>query len=65
MKEERTEGILLLLPLLGTIEIGRLGMVVLGDIAPWTINVGTPSQVVGKRRSDVILAHALELGFPG
>jgi acetyltransferase-like isoleucine patch superfamily enzyme len=38
--------------------------VVREDIAPWTINVGAPTRVVGTRRSDVILAHALELGFP-
>jgi acetyltransferase-like isoleucine patch superfamily enzyme len=37
--------------------------VVLEDVAPWTINVGAPSRAVGTRRSDVILAHALQLGF--
>jgi acetyltransferase-like isoleucine patch superfamily enzyme len=35
------------------------------DIAPWTINVGPPTRVVGERQSDVILAHAAALGFPG
>jgi galactoside O-acetyltransferase len=38
--------------------------VVREDIAPWTINVGAPTRVVGTRRSDVILTHARELGFP-
>ncbi len=38
--------------------------VVREDIAPWTINVGAPTRVVGTRPSDVILAHALQLGFP-
>jgi acetyltransferase-like isoleucine patch superfamily enzyme len=38
--------------------------VVREDVAPWTINVGAPARAVGARRSDVILAHALELGFP-
>jgi len=42
------------------------GSVVREDIAPWTINVGAPTRVVGMRPSDVILAHALELGIgPG
>jgi acetyltransferase-like isoleucine patch superfamily enzyme len=40
------------------------GSVVRDDIEPWTINVGAPTRVVGDRKSDVILAHALELGFP-
>jgi len=40
------------------------GSVVREDIPPWTINVGAPTRVVGTRRSDVMLAHALELGFP-
>jgi acetyltransferase-like isoleucine patch superfamily enzyme len=35
------------------------------DIAPWTINVGAPTRLVGERQSDVILAHAAALGFPG
>jgi acetyltransferase-like isoleucine patch superfamily enzyme len=39
------------------------GSVVLDDIAPWTVNVGAPTRVVGSRRSDVILGHARELGF--
>jgi len=38
--------------------------VVRENIMPWTINVGAPTRVVGTRRSDVVLAHALELGFP-
>jgi acetyltransferase-like isoleucine patch superfamily enzyme len=38
--------------------------VVREDIAPWTINVGAPTRVVGTRPSNMILAHALELGFP-
>jgi galactoside O-acetyltransferase len=40
------------------------GALVREDVAPWTVNVGTPTRVVGKRRSDVILAHAAALGFP-
>lgn len=39
------------------------GSVVLEDIAPWTINVGSPTRIVGKRRSEVILASARKLGF--
>ena len=39
------------------------GSVVLEDIAPWTVNVGAPTRVVGTRRSELILAHARELGF--
>jgi acetyltransferase-like isoleucine patch superfamily enzyme len=35
------------------------------DIEPWTINVGSPTRVVGTRPSKVILAHALKLGFSG
>jgi acetyltransferase-like isoleucine patch superfamily enzyme len=38
--------------------------VVREDIAPWTINVGTPTRVAGNRPSDVILAHARALGVP-
>jgi acetyltransferase-like isoleucine patch superfamily enzyme len=38
--------------------------VVREDIAPWTINVGAPTRVVGTRRSEVILAHAAKLGLP-
>jgi galactoside O-acetyltransferase len=38
--------------------------VVREDIAPWTINVGAPTRVVGSRPSHVILEHAFELGFP-
>jgi acetyltransferase-like isoleucine patch superfamily enzyme len=38
--------------------------VVRENIEPWTVNVGTPTRVVGERRSDVILAHAAALGFP-
>lgn len=41
------------------------GSVVRENVAPWTINVGAPTRVVGTRPSDVILAHALELGFAG
>jgi galactoside O-acetyltransferase len=37
--------------------------VVREDIEPWTINVGAPARVVGERPSEVILAHARELGF--
>jgi galactoside O-acetyltransferase len=39
------------------------GSVVRHDIGPWTINVGAPTRVVGTRRSDLILAHAVELGY--
>jgi galactoside O-acetyltransferase len=39
--------------------------VVRENIEPWTINVGTPTRVVGTRPSEVILAHALKLGFSG
>jgi acetyltransferase-like isoleucine patch superfamily enzyme len=39
------------------------GSVVLSDLAPWTVNVGAPSRVVGDRPSQTILAHARELGF--
>jgi acetyltransferase-like isoleucine patch superfamily enzyme len=39
------------------------GSVVLEDIDPWTINVGSPTRVIGKRRSDTILTYARELGF--
>jgi len=35
------------------------------NLAPWTINVGVPTRVVGERRSEVILAHAAALGLPG
>ena len=41
------------------------GSVVREDIAPWTINVGAPTRVVGMRPSAVILDHARNLGFPG
>jgi acetyltransferase-like isoleucine patch superfamily enzyme len=34
------------------------------DIAPWTVNVGTPTREAGTRPSEVILEHARELGFP-
>jgi acetyltransferase-like isoleucine patch superfamily enzyme len=49
---------------IGTGAVIGAGSVVREDIAPWTINVGAPTRVVGTRRSDVILAHALELGYP-
>jgi acetyltransferase-like isoleucine patch superfamily enzyme len=39
------------------------GSVVLRDVSPWTINVGAPTRVVGDRPSEVILAHAREMGF--
>jgi len=41
------------------------GSVVRSDLEPWTVNVGSPTRVVGARPPDVILAHARELGFPG
>ena len=41
------------------------GSVVLEDVQPWSINVGTPTRIVGTRASEVILAHARELGFAG
>jgi acetyltransferase-like isoleucine patch superfamily enzyme len=40
------------------------GSVVRCDLEPWTINVGSPTRVVGERPSAVIRAHARELGFP-
>jgi acetyltransferase-like isoleucine patch superfamily enzyme len=40
------------------------GSVVRHDLAPWTINVGSPTRVVGERPSAVILARARELGLP-
>jgi acetyltransferase-like isoleucine patch superfamily enzyme len=38
--------------------------VVREDILPWTINVGAPTRAVGARPSELILAHARELGLP-
>lgn len=48
---------------IGTGAVVGSGSVVLQDIEPWTINVGAPTRSVGVRRSDLILKHALELGF--
>jgi galactoside O-acetyltransferase len=39
------------------------GSVVLQDIKPWTVNVGAPTRVIGPRPSDVVLAHARDLGY--
>lgn len=41
------------------------GSVVLDDLEPWTINVGSPTRVVDERPAESILARAEELGFPG
>lgn len=39
------------------------GSVVLSDIEPWTINVGAPTRVVGRRPAELMLSQARELGF--
>lgn len=49
----------------GTGAVIGSGSVVTRDVEPWTVNVGSPTRVVGVRPSVVILAHARELGFPG
>lgn len=48
---------------IGTGAVIGSGSVVRRDIAPWTVNVGSPTRVVGERPSAVILAHARKLGF--
>jgi acetyltransferase-like isoleucine patch superfamily enzyme len=49
---------------IGTGAVVGSGSVVREDLAPWTVNVGSPTRVVGTRPAAVILAHARELGFP-
>jgi acetyltransferase-like isoleucine patch superfamily enzyme len=49
--------------LIGEGAIVGSGSVVLADVKPWTINVGAPCRTVGDRPSELILAHARELGF--
>jgi acetyltransferase-like isoleucine patch superfamily enzyme len=49
---------------IGTGAVIGSGSVVRRDVDPWTVNVGSPTRVVGDRPSAVILAHARELGFP-